>query len=563
MKIEIFENSKKIDLSTLVDTRALVCANSGGGKSFAIRKILEESNDKVMAIILDVEGEFKTLREKFDFLLIGEENSDVQLNLKSAHLLPKKLLELSVSTIIDISNLKMHERVMYAKKFLEALMEVPRDFWKPCIIVIDEAHLLAGQQEKQESTHAVIDVCTRGRKRGFCAILCSQRISKLHKDAVAECNNYMVGRTGLDIDMKRAAEILGFTSKEQMLSLRDLNPGEFYVFGPALSKQPTKEKVGQVQTTHPKVGMDIRKEIIKPTDKIKSILNKISDLPKEAEQEIKDKQNLEREIMRLRQKVVEASRIQIPEVDPAKIKELEQRAYIHGVKEAESRYKSYINPIQENTKVLQKSILRLIKDANLLLESKAFSLVGDIPLPTVPPPKIPPRPIKTEVSPMKKIEPAEYGGSERLREGAMKMLNWLASVSPNSLTKQRVATLSGFSSGGGTFNTYLSELKRNNWIKIQGDEISITSIGMSFANVSEFPSGDKLLELWCSKFREGAAKILRLVYERQSISKDEIAAETNFSVYGGTFNTYIGELKRNNLILVEGNQIKIAEEFFQ
>lgn len=41
----------------------------------------------------------------------------------------------------------------------------------------------------------------------------------------------------------------------------------------------------------------------------------------------------------------------------------------------------------------------------------------------------------------------------QLRTGAMKMLGWLASSHPIPLTKQRVATLSGFSLVGGTFNT--------------------------------------------------------------------------------------------------------------
>ena len=76
MEIKIFKDEKlKIDLPTFIDSRALICANSGGGKSYAVRKILEESNDKVMAIVLDVEGEFKTLREKYKFLLNNPEYS--------------------------------------------------------------------------------------------------------------------------------------------------------------------------------------------------------------------------------------------------------------------------------------------------------------------------------------------------------------------------------------------------------------------------------------------------------------------------------------------------------
>ena len=64
MKIRIFESDLKIDLPTFVDSRALICANSGGGKSYAVRKILEESNNNVLSIVLDVEEEFEKLCQR-------------------------------------------------------------------------------------------------------------------------------------------------------------------------------------------------------------------------------------------------------------------------------------------------------------------------------------------------------------------------------------------------------------------------------------------------------------------------------------------------------------------
>jgi hypothetical protein len=182
--MQLFEQSDvKVSLPTLVDSRMLLCANSGGGKSYAIRKLLEEAGSQIMSIVLDVEGEFKTLREKYDFLLIGP-TGDLPVSVKATPLLPRKLLELNVSTIIDISDLKMHERIQYVKRFLEALMELPREYWKPCLVIVDEAHMICGQQERQESTHAVIDLMTRGRKRGFCGVLASQRQSLCPKPAL-------------------------------------------------------------------------------------------------------------------------------------------------------------------------------------------------------------------------------------------------------------------------------------------------------------------------------------------------------------------------------------------
>jgi hypothetical protein len=75
---------------------------------------------------------------------------------------------------------------------------------------------------------------SQGRKRGLCGIIATQRLSKLHKDAAAETNNVIIGRTWLDGDQQRAGDLLGM-SKAERLKLRDLEQGEFYAFGPVLN----------------------------------------------------------------------------------------------------------------------------------------------------------------------------------------------------------------------------------------------------------------------------------------------------------------------------------------
>src|ERR1700694_4712926 len=84
-----------IDLSTLIDTRLLIQANSGGGKSWLIRRLLEQSHGKVQQIVIDLEGEFSTLGEKFDYILPGK-NGDTPADPRSASLLGRRLLELNV-----------------------------------------------------------------------------------------------------------------------------------------------------------------------------------------------------------------------------------------------------------------------------------------------------------------------------------------------------------------------------------------------------------------------------------------------------------------------------------
>jgi hypothetical protein len=296
--------SLSMSLINLVDTRLLIQANSGGGKSWVIRRLLEQTHGKIQQIILDIEGDFSTLREKHDYVLAAK-GGDIDVNPKVAGRMARRLLELRASPIIDLYELKQGERVRFVRLFLEALMEAPKSLWHPCLVVLDEAHILAPEKGQAESMGAVIDLCTRGRKRGFCAVLATQRLSKLHKDAAAEMLNKLIGRTGLDLDMKRAADELGFTSKQQTLTLRDQKPGEFYAFGPAVSEVGVSQlKVGAVQTSHPHAGT--RREVAAPppTDRVKKLLAELGDLPAEAEEEARtidalqvENRNLKRQLL--------------------------------------------------------------------------------------------------------------------------------------------------------------------------------------------------------------------------------------------------------------------------
>ena len=95
----------EINLSKLVSTRLLIQANSGGGKSWLIRRLLEQSHGKIQQIVIDLEGEFSTLREKYDYLLVGK-GGEILANIQTAELLAIKLLKLNVSTIVDLSELR-------------------------------------------------------------------------------------------------------------------------------------------------------------------------------------------------------------------------------------------------------------------------------------------------------------------------------------------------------------------------------------------------------------------------------------------------------------------------
>ncbi len=275
----------EVDLGRLIETRLLIQANSGSGKSFTLRRILEQTYGHVQQLVIDVEDEFYTLRERFDYVLAGRAGGDCPAEPRSADLLARRLLELGTSAILGIYELKAHERIRFVRVFLDALVNAPKDLWHPVLVVVDEAHIFCPEAGQAESASAVIDLMTRGRKRGFCGVLATQRISKLHKDAAAEANNKLIGRSALDVDMKRSGDELGMPKNERA-SLRTLQPGHFFAFGPAVSDVVVEMTVGKVTTTHPKAG-DRSAPAPAPGEKVRKVLAALADLPAQAEEEVR------------------------------------------------------------------------------------------------------------------------------------------------------------------------------------------------------------------------------------------------------------------------------------
>jgi len=210
-----------LDLDKIIKGRALFQANSGGGKSYLLRKFLEESNGKVQQIIIDPEGEFSTLREKYDYLLVGKDNADIQIDTRHAALLAKKLMETGNNAILDLYEMSPFERIRFVKVFVDALVNLPKSLWHPCIIVIDEIHTFAPESSKgrSESLESVASLASRGRKRGYALIGATQKLSKFHKDVAAELNTKFTGRCTLDIDQKRAAQELGIKDHTTLRNL--------------------------------------------------------------------------------------------------------------------------------------------------------------------------------------------------------------------------------------------------------------------------------------------------------------------------------------------------------
>jgi hypothetical protein len=210
--------------------------------------------------------------------------------------------------VVDLYELKLAERRRFVRLFLESLIHLPRDLWRPTLVILDEAHIYRPERGsgEAESTEAVISLMSQRRKRGYAGVIATQRLSKLHKDAAAEANN-VIGRTRLDADQVRAGDALGL-SKADRLKLRDVGQGEFYAFGPALGQPGVVHfRSEQVRTTHPRPGERYLLTAPAPSRAIRGVLNKFADLPQEAEEEIRGLDQARRRIAELERHLKGAS----------------------------------------------------------------------------------------------------------------------------------------------------------------------------------------------------------------------------------------------------------------
>lgn len=304
---QIADSGRKasLDLDVMLRTRLLVQANSGGGKSWLLRRLAEQLFGKIPVILIDPEGEFSTLRERYGYVLVGK-GGETPADTRSAALVAHKLLELRASAVCDLYEMPAHERHRWVRLFLEALIDAPKRLWRPTVVIVDESHVYVPEkgQGESEAFAAMAGLVTRGRKRGFGAVFATQRLAKLSKNVSAEMLNRLVGQTFEDLDLDRAADLLSVPKRERLEFFRQMKviePGHFWAFGRALAKNRLLVKVGPVMTTHPEPGTAGYAATPPPApDKVKALLPKLADLPKQAEEKARTEAELRTEIRSLK-----------------------------------------------------------------------------------------------------------------------------------------------------------------------------------------------------------------------------------------------------------------------
>lgn len=619
-----------LDIPLALTSRLLVQANSGGGKSWLLRRIAEQLYGKVQTIILDPEGEFFTLRDKFGYVLVGE-GGETPADVRSAELLAQKFMELKISAVCDLYEAfrsRPTERRQWVRLFLNALLEVPRTMWRPLVVIVDEAHKFcpqetpkAGDQREREiisgCKDAMIAFATTGRKRGFCAVWATQRLAKVDKDATAELFNRLVGMTIEDVDLDRAADLMSVSKEDKSAfrsEMRNLEPGEFYAFGRAISKVRVLFKSGPIETRHPESGAAAKHSEPPPMpDAVAKLLPKLGDLPKQAEEKARTEAEYKREIRELRTKVAQAERaaakpiVVAPKVamvtklapDPRAIEVATARAVSAAIKQRDGEwgktmqgYKKQIAELRSQAERASRSVPAIRKAMEETANAVGLMLrpelaiappaapappppAARVPMPQVPahvkqsshpaPPDV--KPIAHSVAVARLRVPQELlaaGEQPPLRQVSKNMAGVLAAYYPEPLKREVLAALMGLRDGG-NFSARLSDLRIRGWLDEPGRGIvkATEECAREFAGAFQAPtSTDEVLALWKPKLRDVCGQMLDFLVQQypRIVRRDELAAAVGLAD-GGNFSARLSDIRLSGLIVEPGRgQIQANHE---
>jgi len=170
------------------------------------------------------------------------------------------------ATVMDLSGFgDPQEPLAVALDVVETLWEQRRSR-TPTLIVIDEAHNLCPTEPGSPTQALIVDrlvqIAAEGRKYGLWLLLSSQRPSKVHPQALSQCDNLILMRMNSPGDLDDLARMYGFAPPTMLRTSQFFAQGEALVAGTFVPR-PALVRMGARLTREG--GSDVRVPVPEPT----------------------------------------------------------------------------------------------------------------------------------------------------------------------------------------------------------------------------------------------------------------------------------------------------------
>mgnify|MGYP001590497589 CR=1 FL=1 len=567
------KNVKKIIPEAALHQHIAILGKTGAGKTTAAKAAIVEpllQAGKRVAII-DPTSAWWGLRSSrdgkgpgFNILILGGDHGDMALPASCGDAVARLICEQNLNVVVDTSLMTVGERTRWFIAFATTLYRLNR---QPLNLVIDESHMFMPQgkvpdPQTGQMLHAGNTLASGGRSRGIRLTMITQRPQKLHKDALTSADTLVVlrvlapqDRIAVEDWIKGCGDLK--QGKEVLNSLAGLQRGEGWVWFPegdhlervkfpaiaTFDSSATPTDGGHRQDPVAKTTIDLAA--------VAAILN-AGTPEKETAASSEEMTVLRGKCNRLAADLAAAKALN---------DSIEGRLDVALKAGMEAAMKVAMD-VFTNTRqatVLQKAGA-VMHDKNVAaVYSQSFKQTHTEMQ------KISGESVKAVKLASDRLRNSLKAGKADVKPGMRKILTALAQYPQKGLSAKQIGIHANVSCTSGTFNTYIGQANREGWIEGGRGGMKITEAGLdALGDFTPLPTGGALLTYWLGALEPGAARILQAVADAYpgSISKENAGAAAQLSATSGSFNTYVGKLRR--LDLVTGKpEMRASEEFFR
>lgn len=229
--LEVFVGGEGVRLDDIYGKAIAILGVRGSGKTNTAAVFVEELLAKgVPVIVLDIDGEYWTLRESYDILIVSaDERADIPLNIGDnlqAEKLARALLSTYIPAVIDLSEFIVNEYSNYLVGFLGEIWRSSKLYRRPLFVVVEEAHEFIPQGYSTPVKNLLVRIALRGRKRGLGLIMVSQRSAKVDKDVLSQAEYYVLHKVMHPADLRVYKDLLPLNPREIEAIVPKLGVGE-------------------------------------------------------------------------------------------------------------------------------------------------------------------------------------------------------------------------------------------------------------------------------------------------------------------------------------------------
>ncbi|OWL95564.1 hypothetical protein B7435_30225 [Mycolicibacterium peregrinum] len=542
----------------IVTAAVAILANRGAGKSGVAHHLVELMYGAGLpVVVVDVKGDWWGIRSSADgtspglpFYIFGGDHGDLPLEPTAGELLADLIVDDRIPAVLDLSHMSKTQARTFATAFAERLYHRNRD---PLHVVIEEADVLVPQRASAATARllgAMEDLAKRGRQRGIGMTICSQRAQETAKSVLDLMETVILLRTTGPRSIKAVQDWISVnadhddtTARTVISSLPSLPTGHGWIWSPGFLRILERVEFPMFTTFDSHATPKPGQRRILPNKRAVIDLDKLGAEIAATRQRAQgnDPRRLHAEIQSLRTELAAANL----RADQAAANAATLSHQLADRDDQLNTLRAQVNELSRDS--AHTAAVDSLRSAIDLIEASIDTLSTGRPAPPDPQPA-PPRPPSTPSEPT----------TTRFRAGAHRMITALATMAPLRLTKAQWATVAHMKHTGGTWSTYLGEIRRAGLIDETSAGFTLTQAGWDYIGHRPEPmTAHQLQQHYLGILRAGAARMLQAVIDAhpEGLSKAELADVSGVTASGGTFSTYLGDLRRNGLVEQRGDQI--------